>query len=360
MKIAFTCNNLNNGGAERVICNLANRMVEDGHSVHLICYSVTPSFYYKLNDGVEIIQLDKKIANRKAFILRKVAGIVNFIKLINALRWADKVISFYTRQNCYSIIACQLLHKPIICAERDHFFMTDGKLNHKMRNKWYPKSNGFIHQTQMARDWLRKKEGVVCDDVIIPNPLWMKEYPNRKPVKGYISAVGRLEEQKNYEEIIEAFEIVAENNDYATLHIFGDGPSKEKLQKMIHEKNLQNRIILEGITKDVAAIYAISDMYVMFSHGEGYPNALMEALAMGVPVISSDCPVGGPRDMITDGVNGILVKCSDINTFAERILDLLENSEMKAKFSKNAVKIRETNEFEEIYQQYMDYIMSVQ
>lgn len=359
MNIAFTCNNLNNGGAERVICNLANRMAEDGHTVRLICYSVTSSFYYELKKGVSIIQLDPKISKRKAFISRKIAGILNFVKLLMALKWADKVISFYTRQNCYSIIACQILKKPIICAERDHFFMSDGNFNHTLRNKWYPKATGFIHQTNMAREWLRNREGVKCPDIVIPNPIWMSDFIERCPEKGFISAVGRLEEQKNYKEMIDAFNIVQKIIPYASLHIYGDGPQKNELQEYINFKKLQEKVILEGISQKISQVYARSEVFMMFSHGEGYPNALMEALAMGVPCVSSDCPVGGPADMINDGKNGFLVSCSDINTLANKVIELLQNENLREKFSINAIKIRETNDFEKIYGTFMKYLNSV-
>ena len=359
MNIAFTCNNLNNGGAERVICNLANRMVEDGHSVRIICYSVTSSFYYELKKGVSIVQIDPEISKRKKFLARKVAGVINFIKLVKALEWADKVVSFYTRQNCYSIIACQILGKPIICAERDHFFMSDGRVNHVLRNKCYPKATGFIHQTSMVREWLRDKEGVKCSDIILPNPLWMNNFVEYSPKKGYISAVGRLEEQKNYKEMIDAFGMIYEKVSYASLHIYGEGPLKEELQKYINDKNLSNIVILEGISKNISEVYAQSEVFVMFSHGEGYPNALMEALASGVPCVSSNCPVGGPADMINDGENGFLVPCSDIDKFANKVVELLQNVELRKKFSSNAVNIRETNDFEKIYNTFMKYVNSV-
>lgn len=359
MNIAFTCNNLNNGGAERVICNIANQMALDGHNVHLICYRVTESFYYELNDGVEIIQLDPHINMRNFFISRKIAGIVNLFKLCDALKWSDTVISFYTRQNCYSIIVCKLIGVPIICSERDHFFLNDGLINHTLRRLCYPLSDGFIHQTKAAQEWLRANEGVKCKDIVIPNPLWIENFPERKPVKGYVIAVGRLEEQKNYKELIDAFITVKRQIPYAELHIFGDGPQRKELQQYINSKDLNDTVFLEGITKDIISIYAKSEVFVMFSHGEGYPNALMEALAMGVPCISSDCPVGGPKDMIENGYNGFLVPCSDTDQLALKIITLLTHSNIAIKFSKNAKQIRETNKFPLIYKTIIKYLNKI-
>lgn len=359
MIISFTCNNIGTGGAERVICNLANQMSKDGHIVRIICYEKLKSFYYNLEKNVSIIELDPNINNRPSFARRKVAGVVNLFRLYRAVKGSDRVISFYSRQNCYSILVSNLLKIPVICAERDHFFLNDGKANHKLRNVFYPHANGFIHQTNMARDYLNKHEGVCCKDVVIPNPLWISNFPIRQPIAGNIIAVGRLEEQKNYKGLIRAFAIVAQNEPNAVLNIYGEGSQREELSKLAKELNIEKRIIFKGMTKNVVEAYRTAEIYVMFSHGEGYPNALMEALAMGVPSISSDCPVGGPRDMISDGQNGFLVPCEDEEKMAARIIELLRDSSLRKKFSDAAIEIRYSNEFKTIYNKYMTYIISV-
>lgn len=359
MLISFTCNNVGTGGAERVICNLANRMAKDGHIVHIICYKKFDSFYYELEKNVSILELDPLINNRKLWIQRKLSGIINLFRLYHAIKGSDKIISFYTRQNCYSILMGHLRKIPVICAERDHFFLNDGKINHKLRNMLYPHADGFIHQTNMAQEWLRKNEGVQCDDIVIPNPLWIDDFPNREPIPGKIVAVGRLEKQKNYEEMIDAFYLVNQKRKEATLHIFGEGSCREELALQIDALGLRDVVFLEGMTKNVVEVYRQADIFVMFSHGEGYPNALMEALAMGVPSVSSDCPVGGPRDMIQNGKNGFLVPCSDKHAFSEKIIELLDNPDLRSAFSANSLSIRDSNCFESIYEKIMEYVKEI-
>lgn len=359
MVISFTCNNLNSGGAERVICNIANKFSEDGNIVNIICYKKLDNFYYELNKNVNIIEIDKKIKNRSSWIQRKLAGLLNLFKLKNAIRGSDIVISFYSRQNCYSIFVAKLLNIPIICAERDHFFLNDGKFNNFLRRVFYPYSNGFIHQTEDARKYLRSKCGIKCNDIIIPNPLWISDFPERRPVSGYVCAVGRLAQQKNYEGMIEAFRIVHERNPNASLHIFGDGPEKENLINRVKENSLEGTVFFEGLSKDIINIYAKSEVFIMFSHGEGYPNALMEALSMGVPSISSNCPIGGPSDMIDHGINGYLVENGDVFDLAEKIMFLLNSKDVRKKFSINAKEIRKTNEFKKVYSLWYEYINEV-
>lgn len=359
MTISFTCNKLNNGGAERVICNIANRMAEDGYNVRIICLDILPNFYYAFHKDISVIVLDKRASIRNLWLNRKLAGIRNFFRLSHTIKDSNIVISFYTHQNCYSIIAARLNHIPIICAERDHFFLTDGKTNYLMRKICYPHANGFIHQTGMARDYLRKTAGIKCRDIVLPNPLWLETFPERNPQLGFICAVGRLEGQKNYDGIIDAFNIVHQRIPSATLHIYGEGPSRQTLEDKIQNMGLTGIVVLEGLTKNVALVYAKSEVFVMFSHGEGYPNALMEALASGVPAVSSDCPVGGPKDMIRDGYNGFLVDCDDVQVLADKIVILLQSQELQHKFSKNAIKIRESNDFSHVYCEWMTYIEEV-
>lgn len=360
MIISFTCNNIGTGGAERVVCNLANQMAKEGHIVRIICYEKLSSFYYKLEENVSILELDPLINKREKKWNRKIAGILNLWRLFCAVKGSDRVISFYTRQNCYSILVSRLQRIPVICAERDHFFMSDGAFNHKMRTVFYPHANGFIHQTEMARQWLREHEGVRCKDIVVPNPLWIDEFPKREPIQGNIVAVGRLAKQKNYQQMIEAFAVVYKNCPYAKLHIYGEGASIDELKKLITNSGLEEVVFLEGMTKNVVEVYKHAEVFVMFSHGEGYPNALMEALAMGVPAVSSDCPVGGPRDMIQNGKNGFLVPCGDVKEFSNRIIELLQDSVLREKFSENAILIRESNKFEKIYRKIMKYVEDVQ
>ncbi|HEL1973671.1 TPA: glycosyltransferase [Streptococcus suis] len=358
MMITFTVNNIGTGGAERVVCNIANQMAKEGHIVRIVCYEKLQSFYYELEERVSIIELDPMINRRDKRWKRKLAGIFNLWRLFKAVEGSDCVVSFYSRQNCYSILVCKLRGIPIICSERDHFFLSDGKINYILRKLFYPHADGFIHQTQMVREYLRENAGVVCEDTVIPNPLWINTYPQREPVKGRIVAVGRLAEQKNYEGMLRAFKFVFEKYPHSRLYIYGAG-DKSDLEILSRDLGMSEGVYFAGMTKDVIEAYRRADIFVMFSHGEGYPNALMEALAIGVPSISSDCPVGGPKDMITDGNNGFLVPCGDEKALADRLCILMTNQKLRDKFSANSIQIRETNRFELIYNLYLDYILKV-
>lgn len=361
-KIAFTCNRLGTGGAERVICNLSNRMNSDDISVDIICLDILPNFYYELKDNVRIIELDKDISKRKNLLSRKLFGIRNLWRLYKHFKneRPDIVITFYTRQNCYSILCCKLLGIPVIAAERDHFFLQDNKMNHRMRKLFYHKADGFIHQTQWAKDYLEDKYNTTSNAIILENPLWMNEFPKREPIKDRVIAIGRLAEQKNYKGLILAFKIVVKSNSDARLYIYGDGNDSEieSLNSVIRINELTNNVFLMGHTDNVTECYRTADIFVLFSNGEGYPNVLMEALAVGVPSIASDCPVGGPKAMIRSGENGILVSNGNYEELASAIITLLEDNQLKTQFSRNAINIRKTNGFENVYRKLYCYLES--
>lgn len=361
MKVAFTCNRIGTGGAERVICNFSNRMSKDGIAVKLICLDVFENFYYPLEPLVKILELDKGYKNRVSFTDRKTAGVRNFIRLLKTLKAEkpDVVITFYTRQNCYSILACRLLGIPVIAAERDHFFVSDSKVNGMMRRLFYPLADGFIHQTKWARSFLRENYKIKCPDIILPNPLWIKDFPEREPINKRVIAVGRLSEQKNYKGLIRAFKSVVKFDSEVQLYIYGEGEQRKELEELIDSLNLKSNIFLAGLSRDVIECYKKADIFVLFSHGEGYPNVLMESLSMGVPSIASNCPVGGPADMIVDGENGFLVESENEKALGDKLISLVSNNSLKQNFSKNAIEIRKSNDFELIYNKLMKYIKSV-
>ncbi|MFF2883143.1 glycosyltransferase [Bacillus toyonensis] len=358
MKIAFTCNRLGLGGAERVICNFANRMVTDNHEVQIICLDILDGFHYSIEEKVKVVQLDKKLKVRKAGFSRKLAGIRNLLRLMRNLRKnrPDVVISFYTRQNCYTILVCKILGIPVIAAERDHFFTSDSAINRVLRKLFYPRANGFIHQTEWARTYLREHCGITCNDIVLPNPIWIEEYPKRNPIAKNIISVGRLEEQKNYKGLFYAFKTVKEAIPDAVLNIYGEGPLREELTALAKDLELEDSIVMPGSTSNILQCYAQADVFVLFSHGEGYPNVLMEALAVGVPSIASNCPIGGPADMIIDSENGFLVEVNNEIELSKKMQSLLLDSALKEKFSASSIEIRNSNDFEATYNKLMKYI----
>ncbi|MDG0811838.1 glycosyltransferase [Cohnella rhizosphaerae] len=123
------------------------------------------------------------------------------------------------------------------------FFLSDSKLNGIMRRIFYPFANGFIHQTKWARDFLKERYKFKCPDIILPNPLWINDFPVRKPIPKRAIAVGRLAEQKNYKGLIRAFKLVIEADSEIKLFIYGEGEQKKELQSLITSLKIEKKCV---------------------------------------------------------------------------------------------------------------------
>lgn len=146
----------------------------------------------------------------------------------------------------------------------------------------------------------------------------------RKPVAGEIITCGRLEAQKNHKLLIDAFAEAIKEHPYARLKIYGEGSLRDVLQEQIDKLGLQDKAFLMGATNDVAKALQTADLFVLSSDYEGMPNALMEAMAAGVPCISTDCPCGGPRSLIDNYNNGVLIKINNKKMLSKELKSILE------------------------------------
>ena len=175
----------------------------------------------------------------------------------------------------------------------------------------YDKADGFVFQTPDAQRWFSEK--MQNKSVIIPNPV--DERFLREPYGGErekrIVTVGRLVSQKNQKLLLKAFREFHEQYDDYVLEIYGDGPLKKELEEYAKKNGIEDNVKFMGEVQDIKSAIYKAKMFVLTSDYEGMPNALMEAMAMGLPCISTNCRIGGPAYLIKDGINGILVKTGD-------------------------------------------------
>ena len=226
-------------------------------------------------------------------------------------------------------------------------------------NFLYPQANGFVFQTKEAQNYF--KDSIKNNSVIIPNPI-SDDFLNEtyEPIRRKeIVAIGRLNPQKNHKLLINAFKLVHQKFPDYILKIYGKGILQEELSLQIKELYLEEAVFLMGEVEHVNQILKGAGMFVLSSNSEGMPNALMEAMAMGLPVVSTDCPCGGPRFLIQDGVNGFLTDVGNIQALANKIIILLENPQLAERFALNAMNIIEHIKPERVYNQWRDYIQKV-
>ena len=333
-KIAFFIGSLAFGGAERAISNLANAMDSYGNKVYMIT-SYEGEMAYQLSEGITFKAL---LPRRKAsFIQNNFAQVKELRQLCKTWK-IDLLVSFMAEPNFRAVAATVgLPTKTIISVRSDPNIEYAGFLNKMLAKTLLVTADGCVFQTEDAKKWfpkkLQKKSMVIFNDVkeTFFNTEW-------NPDEQQAVAVGRLDPAKNYPIMIESFAAIIKKFPDAKLCIYGSGPEETSIQQLITEKHLQNNIFLKGITNNVPEVLSHASVFIMTSDYEGMPNALMEALAVGVPCVSTDCPCGGPRALIQSGYNGYLASVGDSKDIASCVINILENKQTAKEMSVNAKK----------------------
>ena len=356
MKIFFYINVLGGGGAERVVANLANQLSRNKHDVSVVTSYLVDN-EYALDMGVKRYQLEEE-KYQDSFLQRNIRRVWHLRKLLKREK-PDVLISFMAEPNYRAIVASfGLTTKTIISVRNDPNREYAGKIGAFLGRNLLPLADGCVFQTEDAKSWFPAK--LQNKSKIIFNAVREDFYQvKRNPIKGTVVTCGRLNEQKNHKMLIEAVEKVVQNNKDVCLHIYGDGDLKNELEQLIENKDLKGVVVLKGATTDVESVLASADIFVMSSDYEGMPNALMEALAVGVPCISTDCPCGGPRMLIKEGENGCLVPVNDSVQMANVLEKLLINQDFKYKLGEKARERALEYRPEKIFREWLDFIIGI-
>lgn len=334
-KISFVIGSLTGGGAERVISILSNKFAEKGYDVSIIQF-----FYdkvdYEISDKVHIYTIHSE---QKKVFLRYPHKIILLRRLLKKLD-SDCVISFLWDINLCTILSKLFIRGKLIISERnDPHVDPKNKILQSLKNVMYLCADNIVFQTHDALEFFPrpiKKRGVIIGNPINTNmPYWDLDQSKKR-----IIAVNRITKQKNLPMLIKAFDLVKDKFPDYKLHIYGRGEAENEIQQLIAQLNLNSRVELKGFSNNIYEEIKKSRLYVISSDYEGLSNSMLEALAIGIPVIATDCPIGGAKEYITDGVNGMLVNCGDIQVLSKKIELLLMNDEMSKKFSTESIKIR--------------------
>jgi GalNAc-alpha-(1->4)-GalNAc-alpha-(1->3)-diNAcBac-PP-undecaprenol alpha-1,4-N-acetyl-D-galactosaminyltransferase len=238
-----------------------------------------------------------------------------------------------TETNIISTIGCRIINKPIIIAERISYDFLKARVWKSLRKLVYRYSNALIVQTRHDQEKYHR----LSNTYVINNPLNFKEtnLKNCKEEKN-ILAVGRLNRQKGFDRLIKAFSHL-DHKDWK-LAIIGEGSERSNLEKLIYDLNVEDYISMPGRTKAIGKWYKKSSIFVLSSRIEGFPNVLCEAMVYGCACVSFDCSAG-PNEIITDKIDGYLVKNGDINALSEKMDFLINNPEERRRIGKEAMKI---------------------
>ncbi len=347
-KIDIIIGSLGRGGAERMSIYLASYFISRGLDCDIITFSKQKN-EYELPDGIKRYIAYENSANS----FEKIKKIRDRIKESSP----DAVLIMCTPLCTYAVPALAGLNIPFAVSERnDPTHFAGNKLSIKIARTLMKEASGFVFQTNDAKAFYDK--ALHGKGTVIPNPLvneYLPEVFSGKREKR-IAAVGRLHMQKNHEMLIKAFAEVHKIYPEYYLDIYGEGSQKEKLKQLCYKLNIDNFVLFHGNVPDVLEKIRNSAMYVMTSDFEGMPNALIEAMAVGLPCISTDCPCGGPKDLIENGVNGILTKVGDINETIRAIKFFIGNPDTAEIFGRTAANVRKKLDSKIIGERWLIYL----
>ena len=269
-------------------------------------------------------------------IFLKLSYLKNEIKKIEP----DYVISLATPKTSIllSIVSFVRDYKLVISERNDPAQYPKGLLIRKLRNIAYRMADGIVFQTHDAKDYFNKL--AIKNAVVIPNPVSVI-VPEEivKVRKKKIVNFCRIEPQKNIRMLIDAFlNLPSKYKDYS-LEIYGIGDQLDEIKKYVSEKGETERVIFHGFVNNIHEKIIDASVFVSSSDYEGISNSMIEALALGLPVICTDCPIGGARMMITSGENGLLVPVKDVISMTKAIEYMLNNKEAAERMGENAKKI---------------------
>ena len=322
------------GGAEKMIIMLANEMAKRKHDVTLVALAENNPSYPVSNKVKYFFGEDK--GNRKfSVILGRYRILKRKINEFNP----DLIIHF-NLQSAYlcAFMSSQISKKTIYSERGDPYDKEYKGILGLLRYITFKRIKGFVFQTAGARDYFN--ENIKKRSCIIHNPVFLNpdEYPAPEVREKRIVTIGRLSEQKNQKLLIDAIAKLPKDKYNHRVEIYGDGELKNTLQKHIDELKLSDRVLLMGTFSDIHKRIQNASLFVLTSDYEGMPNALLEAMTMGLPCISTDCRPGGARELIEDGINGMIVPCANAEELSNAINSLLNNPELAEIFAKEAQK----------------------
>ena len=346
--LAIFCGSLSHGGAERVSIYLAEHLLIYDVVTTLITRTVSQT-EYSVPNGVRRLNVHD-YSNNSIIGLRKAIIISG----------ADIVLVMGASNSIYAVPACLGLNVKLVISERNSPQNFAGRKIVRLLSEFLMrKAAGFVFQTEGAKkyyDKMLKGRGKVIPNPLITNNLPAQFHGQREK---RIVSVGRLVAQKNHELLIKAFAAVHPMYPDYTLEIYGDGPLKEKLFQLVDDMNLAGCVILRGNVNDVFKHTINAAVFVMSSNFEGMPNALIEAMALGLPCISTDCPCGGPRFLINHGKNGLLCEVNDEEGLKKAIITMLEKPERANQMGGEAVKVRDVLDANKIVAEWYNYMNSL-
>lgn len=348
-KLIIFIGTLQSGGSERVVSEISAMYADHFQEVIVLTY-YDAKVFYKLDPRVRLECVEMHTSSRN--IIKNALWIRHFVKKEHPTTFVSFMLPF----NVLSIWVLMFLRIPIAVCERSDPENVGNRFLRLLRNITYHFCDKIQVQTNAGKSYfsscLQKKI------LVIPNPnhitLAERDWALGHVKENRIVTVGRLIPEKNHEMLIEAFAMISKENPQYILDIYGEGNLRSVLQNKIGTLGLEHKVFLHGNVNDVPCHIASAKMFVLSSDIEGMPNALIEAMALGLPCVATD--VSGVRDIIEDGMNGYIVPCNNKKLLAYKMNVLLKNPDMMGQFSDNTKVVFEKFDSDKISCLWLDLV----
>jgi GalNAc-alpha-(1->4)-GalNAc-alpha-(1->3)-diNAcBac-PP-undecaprenol alpha-1,4-N-acetyl-D-galactosaminyltransferase len=361
VRIILALSTLAAGGAERVVAELANAWAQRGWSVAVLTISDASADHYVLHPRVERIALNliwdsfgiwesARSSIRRSLMLRR--AVLRFRP--------DVAVSFIEQNNVRLLAALLFTGIPAIVSERiDPRYHHVGRAWNLARRLLYPLASAVVVQTRPVAIWAGR---FVARNRVQVIPNFVRKLPpppaHADRDAALILAVGRLSRQKGFDLLIRAFRESGARERGMRLVIFGQGPEEASLRTLAGNLGVDDVVELPGVVAEPERWMAQAAIYVLPSRYEGFPNALLEAMAMGCAAIAADCP-SGPGEIIQDQENGILVAPEDVSALAAAMRRLISDRVLRERLGRKAIEVRDRYSMQAVIERWENLIGDV-
>lgn len=344
-KIVFVIPNMTGGGTERVISLLSAQYIRMGYEVAIMQFAGY-EHAYELPEKVEDFSIAPQSHRNPLIALKRIRDMRRYYRKNKDCY----IFAFCVNGTIFSVLATLFHRRHLLVAERSSPLSCKEP---KLRNWAYRHADRIAFQTEEGIGFFPKT--IADKAVIIPNAV-ADDVPDRfEGQRSHrIASVGRLGKEKNHRLLLDAFAAFHKEMPDYELHIYGQGELEQELKGQARELQIEDAVVWHGFCRNARQEIVDYRMFVLPSDYEGISNSMVEALGMGVPTIATDCPIGGARTYIENGVNGILVPVGDKEAMTQAMLRIAGDDDFAERLSVNAAGLRKKYSMESIAKQFLE------
>jgi len=325
--IAFVMPCFEPGGTERQMIELVRRLDPERWSVHLACFRPSGGWFERAAEAAASVAVFPVSSFRSPSVLRHMWTFAEWCR-------ATRIAVVHTTElasNSFALPGAALARVPVRVGNRREINPDKTSTQIAMQRSAYVAAHKIVANCKAAADRLRLERVPANKIAIIPNGLDLAAFrqPEPRPQLRKVVVVGNLRPEKGHDVLIDAAVDVLKRYPDARFELVGGGPLRESLQQRARDRHVGDAFTFAGHCDDVPARIAAADVFVLPSRSEAFPNAVIEAMATGLPIVASR--VGGVLELITDGVSGLLVPADDARSLADRLCQLMDDAALGAR-----------------------------